>query len=223
MQFSPDFCRGGDFAELGLFFSIFLAGSANQFVEGGPGTSCAHEGPADADSLCALGHQHMERFFLALPSEELPTVEFFACENFKNIKEIFVLGAAHEQLLHLPERSILRLEEGKVFIQTGLNGRFLTDCGGARVEMGQVAGIAKGAPVRHRMIRPARWVAIMGSFLLNSACGKRGGCIGFDDERHILCLVVRIPFRGRPGAWLRLTRNISAWMALDLEINPNGG
>lgn len=132
----PDFYRGEDFAELGLFLVIFLAGGANRFAEGGCGTSRADERAADADSLCALWNQHMERLLLALPSEELTAIEFFTCEIFKNIKEILVLGATHKQLLDLPECGILCFEEGKVFIQTGLKGRLFTDRSGACIQMG---------------------------------------------------------------------------------------
>jgi hypothetical protein len=47
---------------------------------------------------------------------------------------------------------------------------------------------------------------VVGVPLLQSACGKCGRSVRFDDERHILCLVVRIPFRFRAHAGLRLPR-----------------
>jgi hypothetical protein len=41
---------------------------------------------------------------------------------------------------------------------------------------------------------------VVGVPLLQPVCGKRGGIISFNGERHILCLVARSPFRSRTGA-----------------------
>jgi hypothetical protein len=158
----------------------------------------------DAHSLFAFQSLDKERLLLPVVSEEVQPIEFFTCEGFKYIQEILPFGGVHKQVLNLPECGILSLEKGKGFVKARLKIPRFANGGGGLAGMCEVAGIAECSLMARGQIRPVLGATVVGVPLLQSACGKCGGRIGFDDERHILCLVVRIPFRFRTGAGLRL-------------------
>ena len=182
MPFGLDFCRGGDFAELGLFSLIFLAGGDDRVLDERCAATHAHDRLADADGLRALRRQQMERLFLSFWSKELPAIELFASERFKNIEKILRLRAGGKQLLNSAKCEVLGLEKGKVFAKISLKSRFLADRCRPRAEMCQIARISEGTlPPPTRTLR-ARRVPVLGVPFLNPARGKSGVCIGFDDE-----------------------------------------
>jgi hypothetical protein len=124
----------------------------------------------------------MERLFLSFWGKELPAVEFFASERFKNIEKILMLRAGGKQLLDSAKCEVLSLEKGKVFAKVGLKSRFLTDRCRPRAEMCQIAGIGEGTLPPPTRTLLARRVPVLGVPFLNPARCKSGGCIGFDDE-----------------------------------------
>ena len=136
----------------------------------------------------------------AVVAEEVESVEFLAGEGFEDMEKILMLGGVHKKILDLPEGGILRLQEGKRFIQVGLKIPRLTDACAGLAGMGQIAGIIERSLMACGMVRPVLGAPVVGVPVLQPVGGKRGGIIGFDGERHILCLVVRSPFRSRTGA-----------------------
>ena len=209
-----DFCGGiRNFAELGLLLLIFLACGENGFLQGGRRAFHADERPVDAYIAFAIQIMNKERLLLPVVGEEVQPIEFFTCERFKYIQEILLLGGVHKQVLDFPECGILSLEKGKGFVEARLKIPRFANGGGGHAGMREVAGIAERSLMARGQIRSVLGAPIVGVPLLQSACGKCGGRIGFNDERHILCLVVRIPFRFRTGAGLRLPKyNIGIYL-----------
>jgi len=194
-------CGGiGDFAELGLFFPILLPRGEDRFVQRGRRALRAHERPVYAHRLRAFGSLDIKRLLFAVVAEEVESIEFLACEGFENMEKILMLWGVHKEILNLPEGGILRLQEGERFVQVGLKIPRLADACASLARMGQIAGIVERTMMACGMVRPVLGAPVVGVPLLQPVCGKRGGIISFNGERHILCLVARSPFRSRTGA-----------------------
>lgn len=187
----------GNFTKLCLLSPVFLAGLKHGFAKGGHRGLDAEKWPVNANIRPAFRSLNIQRLIMAFMTKKVQSVEFFITEGLENIEKFPACGSIPAQPLELTEGGFLGLKKRKGFLEARLKIPRLPNGRRGHAVLRQVAGIEARSLTMERTMRTYCIAPVVGGSFLRSARGKRGDGIVSNGKRHILCLVVRIPFRVR--------------------------